>query len=274
MPVPFESMLCMGISALLAIGVPIALLVVFHRRYGAKFVPALVGVGGFVVFALVLEQLLHVLVLRPQPDGTHALMNHPILYMLYGSFAAGIFEETARFVSYHALRRKYRGVGTALAYGVGHGGIEAILLAGVTMLMNLITVISANSGGAALDQNPALAAQIQALAATPSYMFLISGLERMSALAIQISLSVLVFYAVYENRRVWLYPLAILLHAAVDAPAALMQAGVFKDVFALEGMVIVFAILLAFFAVYTHRRLEPASVPETIPEVETETVQE
>ena len=230
MIVPFESMLFMGVSALLAIGVPIALFVVFHRRYGAKVVPALFGVGGFIVFAMVLEQLLHVLVLKPQADGTHALMNHPILYMLYGSFAAGIFEETGRFVLFHIMRRKYRGIGTALAYGVGHGGIEAILLAGVTMLMTLVTVISVNSGVAALDQNPALAAQIQALAATPSYMFLISGLERMAALTIQISLSVLVFYAVYENRRVWLYPLAILLHAAVDAPAALMQAGVLKNV--------------------------------------------
>ncbi len=79
------------------------------------------------------------------------------------------------------------------------------------------------------------AAQIQALAATPSYMFLITALTHVGA-RIQISLSVLVFYAVYENRRVWLYPLAILLHAAVDAPAALKQAGVFKNVFALEGM--------------------------------------
>jgi uncharacterized membrane protein YhfC len=176
---PFVSILFMGVSVLVSISVPIALFILFHKRYGAKIVPALVGAAAFIVFAMGLESIMHMLVLKPAADGTIALKSRPFLYMLYGCFAAGIFEETARFVSFHLLRRKYDGIKTALSYGVGHGGIEAILIGGLTMLISLITVLTA-----APSQNATLAA----LAATPPYLFLVSGLERMSALAIQISL--------------------------------------------------------------------------------------
>jgi uncharacterized membrane protein YhfC len=255
MTVPSLSIAFMGVSALLSIGVPVALLIVFHKKYGAKVVPALTGAVAFIVFAMGLEQLMHFLVLKPAADGTIALRSQPILYMLYGCFAAGIFEETARYVSYKLLCEKYSGIRTALSYGVGHGGIEAILIGGLTMVSSIVIALSAGSGSAAS----------QALAIKPSYMFLISGIERMLALTIQIALSVVVFYSVYGERKFWLYPLAILLHALIDAPAALMQAGVLGNVLIVEGMIAVFAVALAFFAAYVHRRLKPAersSAPE------------
>jgi len=257
MTVPSLSIAFMGFSALLSIGVPVALLIFFHKRYGAKVVPALTGAAAFIVFAMVLEQLMHYLVLKPAPDGTIALRSQPMLYMLYGCFAAGIFEETARFASFHLLKKRYDGIKTALSYGVGHGGIEAILVGGIAMVSSFVVALMMNSGALVSSQNLALAAQIQALATTPSYLFLISGVERMLALTIQISLSVVVFYSVYGERKFWLYPLAILLHAFVDAPAALMQAGALRSVFAVEGMIAVFAVALAFFAAYVHRRLKP-----------------
>lgn len=268
MVIPFASILCMAISALLSIGVPVALLFVFRKKIGAKIVPALVGAATFLVFAMGLEQVMHTLVLKPQPDGSTWMAAYPIWYMIYGSLAAGVFEETGRFLSFKLLKRRYGGIGTGLNYGVGHGGIEAILLGGVAMVNTLAMSVFANSGNIAqLTSGPngqLVAAQIQGIAATPSAMFLVSGFERMSALTIHISLSVIVFYSVYENRRLWLYPLAILLHALIDAPAALMQAGVLQNVLALEAMVFGYAVAMALIAVYTHRKLKPAQaqVPE------------
>ena len=268
MVIPFASILCMAISALLSIGVPVALLFVFRKKFGAKIVPALVGAATFLVFAMGLEQVMHTLVLKPQPDGSTWMAAYPIWYMIYGSLAAGVFEETGRFLSFKLLKRRYGGIGTGLNYGVGHGGIEAILLGGVAMVNTLAMSVFANSGNIAqLTSGPngqLVAAQIQGIAATPSAMFLVSGFERMSALTIHISLSVIVFYSVYENRRLWLYPLAILLHALIDAPAALMQAGVLQNVLALEAMVFGYAVAMALIAVYTHRKLKPpqAQVPE------------
>lgn len=253
--IPSLSILFMAVSALLSIGIPVGLWFYFHKKYGAGIVPALVGAAAFVVFAMVLEQGMHLLVLRPQADGTTALTDRPILYMLYGCFAAGIFEETARFLSFRLLRRKYGGIGTALSYGVGHGGIEAVLIGGIAMIANLVYTLTLSDGMSTdllkyMDQ--------MTLAATPSYLFLISGVERMLALTIHIALSVIVFYSVYEPRKIWLYPAAIALHAAVDAPAALAQAYKLTNMLEIEAVILVMTAALAALAVYTHRKLKPA----------------
>jgi uncharacterized membrane protein YhfC len=63
----------MAISALIAIGLPVGLFLVWRRRFKLKLVPALVGAGMFFVFVLILEQLLHVVVLQPAADGSIAL---------------------------------------------------------------------------------------------------------------------------------------------------------------------------------------------------------
>lgn len=265
MTISYVSMLCMAASGLLSIGVPVALLIAFRKKFGAKTVPALVGAAAFVVFALALERILHQLVLKPGGDGSTWMSSYPVWYMLYGSFAAGIFEETGRFLSFKLLKKRYGGIGTGLNYGVGHGGIEAILLGGLAMINAIVTSVLVNSGNIeALTSGPngeRIAAQIQAIAATPPAMFLLPGLERMFALTIHISLSVVVFYSVYENRRLWLYPAAIVLHALIDAPAALMQVGAIQNVLALESVVFGCAVALALIAVCTHRRLKPAEAP-------------
>jgi uncharacterized membrane protein YhfC len=77
------------------------------------------------------------------------------------------------------------------------------------MIANIVFSAMINMGAAGEILSGAkgvqLFMQFQALHATPSYTFMISGIERMFALMIHISLSVIVFYSVYENRRLWLY---------------------------------------------------------------------
>jgi uncharacterized membrane protein YhfC len=263
----------MVISALIAIGLPVALFVIFHQRTGAAFLPLLAGASGFVVFALVLEQVVHRIVL-----GRFALAQHPVLYVLYGALMAGIFEETARFLVFHILKwrnlnrskgerslgdRSLSGsISTALAYGVGHGGIEAILLVALPMINSVMTAALINSGailsslaaleGQALDQANA---QIAALATAAPALFLVSGVERIFAIGVHLSLSVLVFYAVNATGRWWLYPLAIALHALVDVPALLFQTGVIDGVLITEVIVALCCAFLLCLAWYTHKKL-------------------
>jgi uncharacterized membrane protein YhfC len=111
------------ISALIAIGLPIFLLVYWRRKTKARLLPALIGALVFVVFALVLEQLLHNIVLV-QP----LMMTNTALYVLYGGLAAGVFEETARLLGFSLVLRRYRKREDSVTFGIGHGGIEAILL--------------------------------------------------------------------------------------------------------------------------------------------------
>lgn len=260
MQVPFFNILCMAISAIVSIAMPIVLLVVVHKKCGGKFIPALVGAAAFILFAMVLEQMLHRIVLRPDASGVAPLMRQPFLYILYGTMAAGIFEETARFLSFHILKKRYSGIGNALAYGVGHGGIESILIAGLAMLTNILLSILLNSGNTVALTMAGVPLELLAaqLGGVSPVMFLLSGFERLIAMAAQIALSVIVYYAVMRRDKWWLYPAAVLLHAAIDVPAAMMQVGLLLNVFAVEALLLVLAAIVVFLAFSIHKRLRVA----------------
>jgi len=262
MQVSILSIICMAISAFISIGLPIVLFIHFRKKYSAKFLPMIIGVAAFIIFVLVLERSVHLLVFAKT-----AIRENPFIYIVYGVLMAGIFEETARFICFRILRKKYGGIGTALSYGVGHGGIEAILLSGLVMIANMVYCVILNTGnaemltgklqGAALDKmNEAM----HTLVSTSPYLFLVSGMERIFAVCIQLSLSVLVFYSVYGKNsfgknRTWLFPLAILLHAIIDIPAAAAQAGVLKSILLVEGIVCVCAIAIVLLAMNVHKKL-------------------
>ena len=66
---------------------------VYARRKAAVSL-GMVGLGalGFYVSVNILESLLHLLVLRPTPDGHIALLQqHPLGYVAYGHFGGGHF---------------------------------------------------------------------------------------------------------------------------------------------------------------------------------------
>ena len=90
----------MAVSAIVSIGLPIAIFIFLKVKYKAKIVPCLVGAAAFIVFALILEQLVHAVVLRQGSASYNFIMARPLLYMLYGGLMAGIFEETARLICF------------------------------------------------------------------------------------------------------------------------------------------------------------------------------
>lgn len=255
MHVPFLSIVFMGVSAVLSIGVPFILFFIFRKKFNAKVLPAIFGIAGFIVFVLVLEALVHRIVL-----GKFGLKETPVFYIIYAVLMAGIFEETARFIAFKILRRKYNSVGKGLSYGTGHGGIESILLAGVPMLAVITISVLVNTGNLSIitgrfqevEALKVINNQIYTLLSTVPYMFLFSGIERMMAIAIQLSLSIVVFYAVYGRNKTWLYPLAIIFHGIIDIPAAAMQAGILNNVFLVEGIILLLTIAIVIFAKYLH----------------------
>jgi uncharacterized membrane protein YhfC len=236
------AMAAMVFTMAVSVGLPIALMVLWVKPRGGRWRTFLVGGGTFVLFALVLEQCLHALVLQSSVGKT--LQGNIWLYGLYGGLAAGLFEETGRLVAFKTALRRHQEPVTALAYGVGHGGTEAILLVGVTMVFNL--VVLALSAGGALPAS--LQPTLDRLLATPASDFLLSALERVSAIALHVSLSVLVFAA--ANGRAGLYPAAIALHGVGDCLAVVAAAYLPAPVVELLVLVFVAAVALAAWRVY------------------------
>ena len=239
----------MAVAALVGIALPVALAWWLVRKFHVNWQTILIGAGTFIVFALVLEPLLHQLVLKGPHGAT--IMGNVWYYALYGGLAAGLFEETGRFLSMKFLmRREPSSALPGVGYGIGHGGVEMLIIFGVTMLSNLVLSVLINAGQTDLltanvpeEQLALVQAQFAALEGLGAGTVAVGLWERLSALVLQLGLSMLVWTAVRRGGKwLWLFPAAILLHALVDGLAVILSKSV--SMVAVEVVICALAIAL------------------------------
>ena len=258
--VPFPSVACAMLSLLVIFGVPIGLGIAVNRKHKGSGYAIMIGAFCFIVSAYVLEQILHGLVFTAFPN----IRDNIVVFCLYGCLTAGLFEETARLLGLRMLCRKDKSSAVGFAYGVGHGGIEAILLAGLTMVNNLMVMYAINSGntdslltGLEGDQITLAQEQLAQLAAVPATQWLAAGFERLCAIGLHLALSMLIWMVVTRRLPAWGYPAAIGLHAVSNLPAMLYQAGVI-GVWPTELATLILVILVALLVRQLYLHAEPA----------------
>jgi uncharacterized membrane protein YhfC len=249
------SVAIMIFGVIFSLALPLVPYFILRKKMKARFVPVLIGAATFIVAALMLENTVHGFILG-NPGVNAYLKANPLLYALYGGLMAGLFEESGRFGAFKLMQSKYNAPADALTYGLGHGGIEAVIVLGLAMLSNIMIALMANSGSlsstlAALpaDQQEALKGAVTALAAVQPVELFAGMVERVGAVAFHVGASVLVFLAATKRSSIWLYPLAIFLHMLLDIPAVLFQVGVLGNVWVLEAVVLIFSGLVLWFAV-------------------------
>lgn len=143
-------------------------------------------------------------------------------------------DDLLRLLSFTLLKKRYNDNGTGIAYGIGHGGMEAILLGAMSGVSNVVTSLMINSNNQSYIQK--ISHQVvTVLCSTPSYQFIYPFIERLPAFIIQVMLSIIVWEAV-KGEKYWLYPLAIGIHAFVDVPAVLAQVGWLTNPIILYGI--------------------------------------
>ncbi|MCH5204319.1 MAG: YhfC family intramembrane metalloprotease [Oscillospiraceae bacterium] len=225
-----ETIISLGVCGLLTIVIPIVAIIIYKIKNKETWFPsALIGAATFLVFSLILESLLHLVMLPIIGDNT-------VFYVIYGALAAGVFEETGRFVAYKLLMKKHYTTKNSILMGLGHGGFEAAAIVGVTMISYLAMGLMINSMG--LDEvlrqtsssDPAtaelVAAQLETIAGFGFINAVLNIFERLIAMAVHVCFSVWVYKAVTVKGKLWLYPAAIATHAIIDVPAAMYQKGV------------------------------------------------
>ena len=222
---------------------------VWYARKQYKINFAVLGLGAVAFFASsqVLEKIVHLLVLHPQKDGTVPLMTeNPLLYVIYGICMAALFEETARLIFFKWLEKKRTLEDSdALAYGLGHGGLELLYL-GMGSLISLLILFSLLE-----SSNPDLAnllpqntlETVQSLSGWQVYLL---GVERVLALVMQIGLSFWVYQAIRQKK--WIYLVAAYgLHALFDLAPSLSQVGWLSNPLLVEGLLAVEVIIFIYF---------------------------
>jgi uncharacterized membrane protein YhfC len=185
---------------------------------------------------------------------------------------AGAFEETARYILFRGILKNIKSWKEGILVGLGHGGTEAILL-GIAAAAGFVTMLGYRNID--LSTVPSIPAeqlelakqQVAAYWSAPWYIALVGFVERIFAISLHVSLSVMVLYAVAYGKPIWFW-LALLWHAFVDAIAvySVQQVGIL----AVEGMLAVFAII----SVWIVFRMRPMFSQDTanLPEQEKLTV--
>ena len=215
-----------------------------------KRLPFFLGCAIFFLFAILLEGLFNNLVLQTSWGKT--VKNDTFKLALFAGLSAALFEETGRFCAFKALRKSaHTDDSTALLYGAGHGGFEAFFVLFSTMVMNFFfalyinanntEVFTQNLDGEKLAQMEKI---FEELKTTPWYIYLFAVWERVFAIAVHISNSVLVWFASKKIRNIYLFAAAIVIHASLDFFVAYSQ-GIGMNEIRIELLLSVFAICIA-----------------------------
>lgn len=267
--VPALTILFCTVSCILAFAVPIALLLFLRIKKHADILPFFIGCAVMLIFALILESIVHNIVFNSASG--RKIQDSIWLYALYGGMMAGIFEETGRFTAFKTvLRKKNSNDANALMYGAGHGGFEAIVLLGFSMISNIATAVMINSGRigelTAMLPEESLAqvrSVIDQLVSSSPYLFIAGIIERIFAIALHIALSVFVWFAAKNRKKLLLWPAAIIIHAAVDGIMVIVSR-YSSSVVITEASIAIMTLLAVFGAVRVWRSNSVPSASEEV----------
>jgi uncharacterized membrane protein YhfC len=264
--------LLISLNYLLMVAIPIAVAIFIHRQTNAPWRLFFIGAATFI-----LAQVFHIpfnwIMLRSNliPTDTTA-WGSLLFYALFLGLSAGVFEESARYLSYRYWTKDARTWSRGLMLGAGHGGIEAILL-GLLAGINFIGLLIVTRSEALLstfpaDQLDAIDEALIMINTTPWYGLILGAVERVFAIITHLALSILVLQ-VFVRRSLWWLFLAIGYHAIFNMAAVI---GIVRwGPYTTEGMLAGFA-LISLFLIFRLRLPDPPS-PDFDPLPEPETIE-
>jgi uncharacterized membrane protein YhfC len=251
------------VAILFMIIYPLALGVLAHRRLHVGWRYFGYGMLVFFLSQLVLRIPLTIalgLLIGPRIGGTPALL---LAWGLVLALTAGIFEEVGRYLGYRWLMgREEKTWSKGVIYGLGHGGLESMLLVAglaIAQLVTLLTLTPARLEALPPEQRALAQQQLAALAGLPAWAPLLGAWERLWTIPIQVALSVVVLQVFLRGSYRWLW-LAILAHALTDflVPFVVPRLGLamLPQFLVQEGLLMI----IGLFAVWVIWRLRPSPV--------------
>ena len=228
------SMIAIIITLFITLIAPVIVWIIYGVKNKGKGVwkAWALGAAGFVLLQMIIRMpILNIVSLIPG-FGTF-VAEYYVVYCLILAFTAALFEVVARFGVAKILQKKIN-YEQGVAAGLGHGGIEAILIVGMTYINNLLYAIMINLGSfqgmiqdALRTSGPEVAEQLimvmDSLVETPSYLFYLAGYERVLTVIFHTAMSLLVCYLVYKKKAVLGVSIAFVAHFLVDFIAPLIN---------------------------------------------------
>ena len=195
------------ITLFISFVLPIVALVVYAvKNKGKKIVSAwLLGAAGFFVMQIIIRTPILKLI-SALPGFMDFVTNHYVLYVLALGITAALFEVVGRFVVAKIMSKQNQlTFERSVAAGLGHGGIESMLLVGLTYINNLVYVVMINSNtyDSMVETTAAAGVDVTSLwqmketfLTTSPAIFGLAGLERLLTMICQLAMTLVVCYFV------------------------------------------------------------------------------
>src|SRR5215831_5353623 len=198
----------LGISTAFEILFPLALAFYVSRRLQVRWRYFWYGVAVFAAVQLFTRvPLVYVLnnALASQLKSSQVLL---WVWLFILALTAGLFEEVGRYFGYRIFMGKEEKTWPkGVMYGIGHGGLESIVLVGLLSsalsLLNILVIQSLDITKLPAAQQTALRDQFATLAAQPAWLPLLGGYERFCAIAFHIAMSIVVLQAFRRGQIRW-----------------------------------------------------------------------
>ena len=255
------TIVCICISLLISLILPILIPIIFGMKYKKKGMVSawMLGAAGFFITQMLLR-IPVLTVLQKTRWYTNFSQNHLFGYVLFLAVTAAVFELAGRY-SVAKVLLKNPGYRRSLLAGLGHGGIEAIAIVGITMVNNLAYASMINAGTFQDTLVSAAAAGVdvstleligQQLLNTAPGMFLLSGVERLLAMTAHVAMSMLVCYGIAHKKAGICILLCLGIHTLMD-----LTAGISLVLPAAAAYPVIYAILIAMavFSLFVIREL-------------------
>ena len=215
-------------TLLFSVVLPLGLFIFFWKKKGCDAKPFWIGCAMMFVVGMILEPMASSLLLS---SGLGTMIKENIwVYAIYVGLIAALVGQTGHFVAFRFFLKNDRGDNdNALMYGAGYAGLEVFYILFLGMIGNIFMAMMMNSGsmaatmeGLTAENIAQLEASMAALSETGPLLYVASVLERLAEVVLQMSLAVLVWFAVKDSSKCrWLYPAAILIHMVTDAIAVI-----------------------------------------------------
>jgi len=192
------------VSIIIEIGLPLILAFIIWKKFKVSWV----------IFFLGMVLFLASLIRIPLNNYVTGLFrfnfhgeNFIIMSALFVSLTAGLFEEGVRILAIGVII-KPRNFYKSIMYGIGHGGGgESMIFVGITSLINYILF--------RFFPNILPGYTISQFQDINWYLPLVGSMERIFAITIQVSLSVIIMYA-FLKRKYYFIAIAIIYHFIID----------------------------------------------------------
>lgn len=207
------------VTIVFVIAYPLALAALAHRRFQVEWRYFAFGVAIFAIFQLLTRVPLVTVagaLLQPTLRASRAAAWG---YLFALALTAALAEEIGRYLGYRwFMGREPKTWARGVMYGLGHGGLESIVIVGGGALLSLVSLLalqSANFSRLSAAQQHAVARQFTAIAALPGWFPLLGAWERLWTVVVHVALSLIVMQVFVRRQRRWL-GVAIAAHFALD----------------------------------------------------------